>query len=586
MTIITTPLQQQTIGDTITDWSQTLDFPQFDPSLGALTGVAFGLTGDVTGSILLNNLDLAPASFSVGFSGSLYLLGPDGSTLTGVSPSASAGATVPAGGMTTLAGISGSASDQQTYVPGTSPAGTAEAPFVGTGSVPLTVNAQQSTLQVTGPGNMALVSQAAAGASVSLQYGYTPPNSGGTGADDGVDVLDYNSDLTGTNFTAFINPLQSLLITTTPQTFTFANRTTGWNDSAAVNQFDPALGTLQSVNITISDDLLGSFAAENLGNSATSVGTTDAAALTLDLPGSTPTFATTVSASDSMSLGAFDGSVDYAGTSGHIDPLAAQSDGSGTTLSSAADLAPFTGDGVVVLPVGATSSATIDGPGNMAAGLLTDAGGTVSVSYTYIPAFPGAAPGSASTSSSPGYTITDLGTNQPDTTATVQSYAGGADGPTQELKDSSGDSLAINLTSDNWLIGTDGGNGVITAHGGSNIFDIAGGSNWLFGAGGDDTFSIDAGASDAWDTIVNFHAGDWLVVWGVSAQDSVSWLNGAGAPGYSGLSMEATAADGTVTGVTLARYYSTADFSNGRLTTGFGTDPATGANYLYVHANS
>jgi len=236
------------------------------------------------------------------------------------------------------------------------------------------------------------------------------------------------------------------------------------------------------------------------------------------------------------------------------------------------------------LPVSANSSATIDGPGNLVAGLLTAAGGTVSISYTYIPASSGAPDATVTASNTAGYTITDLTTNHPDTAATVHPYAGGTGGPTHELTDTSGDSLAINLTSDNWL--TDGGSDIIMAHGGNNIFNIAGGSNWLFGAGGNDTFSLCAGASNAWDTIVNFHAGDWLVVWGISPQDSLSWLDGAGAPGYSGLTMAATAADGTVTGVTLARYYSTADFSNGRLTTGFGTDPASGTNYLYVHANS
>jgi hypothetical protein len=209
----------------------------------------------------------------------------------------------------------------------------------------------------------------------------------------------------------------------------------------------------------------------------------------------------------------------------------------------------------------------------------------VTISYTYIPSFTGVAGDSASISGV-GYTLTDLSTNQPDTTAASQPYAGGADGPTQELTDNTGKSLAITLTSDNWVIGTDGGNDVITAHGGSNIFAIAGGSNWLFGAGGADIFSLRAGGGNAWDTIVNFHAGDWLVLWGVSPQTPQSWLNGIGAPGYSGLSLDATAADGTTTGVTLARYYSTADFSNGRLTTGFGTDPTSGANYLYVHANS
>jgi len=56
--------------------------------------------------------------------------------------------------------------------------------------------------------------------------------------------------------------------------------------------------------------------------------------------------------------------------------------------------------------------------------------------------------------------------------------------------------------------------------------------------------------------------------------------------GYIGLTLDATAADGTATLVTFARYYSTADFGNGRLTTGFRTNVASGEHYLYVHANS
>ena len=573
-----TALQQQTITPKVTNWSQTLDFQQFDPSLGTLTGAAFGLVGDISGSILLDNLDLAPASFGVGFSGSLYLLGPDGSTLMGVAPSAGATTTLAAGATTTLTGISGSASEQENYAPSTAPSGIAEAPFVGTGTVPLTVDTALSTFQVTGPGNMALVAQEAAGASVSLQYGYTPANSGGgSGSSAGSDVtLEYHQ---SANFTTVLLP-QLPTVTTTPQTFSFANRTTGWNDSAAISQFDPALGTLQSVNITVSADLVGSIAAENLGSSAASVSTTDAVTLTLDLPGSTPTFAYGPSISDSMSLGAFDGSVDYAGTSGRIDQLSVQPVSSSTTLNIAADLAPFTGQGVVVLPVSATSSATIDGPGNLAAGLLTDAGGTVSVSYTYLPATTDTTAAEPAPSGTPDYSIFDATTNQADTTTAPIGASG------HQLFDASGDNLAVSVTSDNWIIGTGGGNDVIVAHGGDNVLYAGGGSNFLFGAGGNDTFVVQAGDSNAWSTVVNFHPGDWLTVWGVSAQEAVSWMSGQGATGYTGLTMDAAGADGTATLVTLARSYSTADLSNGRLTTGFGTDPASGGNYLYVHANS
>jgi hypothetical protein len=72
----------------------------------------------------------------------------------------------------------------------------------------------------------------------------------------------------------------------------------------------------------------------------------------------------------------------------------------------------------------------------------------------------------------------------------------------------------------------------------------------------------------------------------VSPQTALSWQNGQGSAGYTGLTLEATAADGSATAVTLARYYSTADLSNGRLTTGFGGDAASGGSYFYVHANS
>lgn len=580
----TTSLQQQSIADTATNWSQTLDFQQFDPSLGTLTGVAVGLTGEVVGNILLENLDLAPATFGVGFNANVEVNAPDSSSLANVAPVANSSVTLAPGAGATLSGISGSASTQVQYQASAQPGGPAAAQFIGTGLVPLPVGAQ-SSLHLTGPGNMALVSQETAGASVSLQYGYAPANSGngGTGNAGVVDaVLTLQA----------AAPIVTGSVTTAAQTFSFAGRTTGWNDSAAVSQFDPALGTLESVNITLSGDVSAGVAAENLGDAAASLNVSDTATLTLDLPGGTPTLTAAASASDGMSLGAFDGSVDYAGTSGRVDQLSIQPSGfsTNTALTGVTNLTPFTGQGVVVLPISTTSAAIIDGPGNLAAGLVTAAGAAVSVSYTYLPATTGTAGDTGSTtgtSGGTGYTITDLTTNRLDTTTAAQPYAGGAGGPTQELIDGSADNLAISLTSDNWVIGTDGGNDVIIAHGGDNILNANGGSNWLFGAGGDDTFSLHAGASDTWNTVVNFHAGDWLVVWGVSPQDfAVSWLNGVGGDGYRGLTMDATAADGTVTAVTLARYYSTADFSNGRLTTGFGTDAATGAHYLYVHANS
>jgi hypothetical protein len=218
-----------------------------------------------------------------------------------------------------------------------------------------------------------------------------------------------------------------------------------------------------------------------------------------------------------------------------------------TSLHDGGDLAAFTGEGVVVLPISATSAATISGPGNLAAGLLTEAGATVSVSYTYLPAPTGTGAAHPASPGTQDYSIFDATTNQPDTTTAP--IVGPAN---NDIFDPSGDNLLVAVTSDNWVIGTGSGNDAIMVHGGNNVLDGGSGSNLLFGAGGDDTFVVQAGNSDAWNTVVNFHSGDWLMVWGVSAEEAVSWLNGQGAAGYTGLTMDATAADGTSTLVTLA----------------------------------
>ena len=319
---------------------------------------------------------------------------------------------------------------------------------------------------------------------------------------------------------------------------------------------------------------------------AASFSATDTATLTLDLPVGASTETTAASASDSMSLAAFDGSADFAGASGHSDIVTAQTTGQTSVLTDPAELAAFTGQRVLVLPIAGTGAATIDGPGNLMAGLLTKAGGTATVTYTYLPVAPGTAGDTAATAGATDYTEFDASTNQPGVAA-AQPYAGGADGPTQQLLDPSHDNLEVSVTSDNWLIGTGDGNDVIVAHGGANILCGGGGSNLLVGGGGDDTFSVHAGGGTAWSTVENFHAGDWLLVSGLSPQTAaLSWLNGQGAAGETGLTLDATATDGSTTLVTLANYFSTADLANGRLSTGFGGDPTNGSSFFYIHANT
>ena len=129
-----------------------------------------------------------------------------------------------------------------------------------------------------------------------------------------------------------------------------------------------------------------------------------------------------------------------------------------------------------------------------------------------------------------------------------------------------------------------GGQDVMVAKAGSNVLDGRSGSNWMVGAtgadGGTDTFFVDNRSGQvAWSSLVNFHAGDMLTLWGFDPVAGVAqFSDNMGAAGYQGTTLQATLGDGsggvdTVTFVGLSA--DTAQF-----TTSTGT--AGGVNYLAV----
>jgi Ca2+-binding RTX toxin-like protein len=152
-------------------------------------------------------------------------------------------------------------------------------------------------------------------------------------------------------------------------------------------------------------------------------------------------------------------------------------------------------------------------------------------------------------------------------------------------------SLNITAAVPNVFIHTGSGNDAIAVSGGTNVLDGSTGSNFLVGATGDDTFFVDdrEPTSDIWSTVVNFQSGDAATVWGVTPGDfSLSWVDGQGAAGYTGLTLHASAAGVPTASLTLAGFAS-GDLTNGRLTVSFGTTAATdgvpGSSYMNIHAN-
>ena len=294
--------QQQTIADAIGSWTRTLSFAQFSPSDGSLLDINAGLVGDVTGSILLENLEAAPATFSLVLPGWISLFGPGNALLASVAPEAAKSVTLGAfdgnvdyagSSGTTLAGLSNTATQDVLLQPGS----TGIPGFVGTGTVDLPVTAGTS-LQATGPANMQIVSHASAGATVTLSEDYSPPPSDTSTAGGSADgsvfmMMAMWGELDGGFIIDGGGGPPPYLVTSTPQTLTVADSTTGWTDSLAAQQFDPALGVLAQVNLTLWSDIQGSVAAENLDPGAASLWVQQTATVTLNAPGLTTPLAST-----------------------------------------------------------------------------------------------------------------------------------------------------------------------------------------------------------------------------------------------------------------------------------------------------
>jgi len=240
--------------------------------------------------------------------------------------------------------------------------------FVGTDGVPLAV-ADVTSLHVTGPANMLVLTGASSGAVASLQYGYVPPSSG-IGSGDAGSVSTISEPGLG------LSALPLGAVTTVAQTFQFGDQTTGWNSNAAVAQFNPQLGTLVAVNVTLTGDIAAIARLTNEATSTSAISTTQTAVVSF---GSLLSVAPQVSANLQLAEGA----------SSFAPGLTASASNLGE-ISDPNVLSAFTGQGTVEVPITTTGTATVDGPGDMSALLFAQDGATVTVSYSYLP--PGIAP--------------------------------------------------------------------------------------------------------------------------------------------------------------------------------------------------
>jgi len=171
-------------------------------------------------------------------------------------------------------------------------------------------------------------------------------------------------------------------------------------------------------------------------------------------------------------------------------------------------------------------------------------------------------------------------------------YSGPVPGLAQQLILVTPDNLNITANVPNVFIhsgaGTDALN--VSRMNGNNILDGSTGSNFLVGGSGLDTFFLDDRnlTADVYSTVVNFHAGDNVTIFGVTASDPVAIQDNQGAVGAKGLTYTFVVPGKPNASIVIAGY-NTGDLTNGRLAVNFGSNadipgqPGSGGPYLNIH---
>jgi hypothetical protein len=177
---VASPAQASTLGplptttpiaSTLTDWTDTLAFPQFDPSLGTLTSVELTISGAISTDITVINSSPTGSSGTAKTECQFFVQDSGGNLLVPqldlLSPVFSY--SLPPGGSTTSGTLTKSGSDTQSY---TSPAVLSE--FTGLGSITLDASTFTQTLLANTGGNTSANQVTYGSATGTVTYNFTP----------------------------------------------------------------------------------------------------------------------------------------------------------------------------------------------------------------------------------------------------------------------------------------------------------------------------------------------------------------------------------------------------------------------------
>ncbi len=180
-------------------------------------------------------------------------------------------------------------------------------------------------------------------------------------------------------------------VSTTPltitKTVTIPATSTNFEETLNLPQFDPALGSLTQVDLSVSGTLTSEISAENTSrNSPATIASVVSGMLSLSAPGNINVSAPLDQPGATFDAAIFDGAIDYAGVSGHdfgaqsagISKMASFSESAGDDLSS------FVGTGNLPADFKANATSTAEGGGNLMASTTSTAQAEVTVTYHYL----------------------------------------------------------------------------------------------------------------------------------------------------------------------------------------------------------
>ncbi len=158
---------------------------------------------------------------------------------------------------------------------------------------------------------------------------------------------------------------------------------TNWSKTVTLPKFDPTLGTLTKVTITGTLKVEGSGKAESNDAAPSVIVANVAATGTLSVPGAVPqTVNPTIS--QSFNATAYDGVLDYAGTSGFSTGTVSTFKGFAPIEITGDAAASYVGPGSWTAQGQATGNSNASGPGNVQQIFTTSAQADVCVAYAYL----------------------------------------------------------------------------------------------------------------------------------------------------------------------------------------------------------